>query len=571
MRNPLLRQRCLCPLALLLAGPALSPWAFAADAINHLNVQEPSRPAYLPGASAGSLRLPPVTGRSTGSAMAGGESLFIKRIAFTGNTVIATSELEVISAPYVGHQIDEGDIETLRQTLSRHYVDQGYVNSGAKVGPGAFVDGTLTFEIMEGRLNTLELRGLERLSERYVASRLIKNDQEVLNINLLHERFQRLLDDPLFTRMNARLAPGTRLGEAILDIDIVRALPYQFSVFSNNYRPPSIGPNALGISGWIRNLTGYGDYLEASLQNSFPERESPRAAVAWRMPLNQMGTQFSIAAERGRSSVIEEPVAVLDIKSRLDTTDLGLSQTIVETLRHTLSLGVNRVWRKNRTTLLNEAFSFTPGEPDGVTKVAAWRFWQEYSHRSEKQVLALRSTFSSARNNLIDINGLPPGGSFQPEKEYSLWLGQAHYAKQLGSNGTQLVLRGSIQQSPDLLLPLDRMSIGGVYTVRGYRENQLITDNGSILNVELDFPLLRNPGKELNIALVPFHDWGRGRNQGAASTILSSAGFATRLRWQGFALDLAIAKRLKHPDSLIRAGNTLQDHGIHCQLTYNFF
>jgi hemolysin activation/secretion protein len=148
MKNLLLQQRGLCLLAFLLACPALSPLAIAADALDHLNVQEPSRPPYLPKDSAGSLRLPPVTGRSTEGAMVGGESFFIKHIAFRGNTVIASSELEVLSAPYLGQRLGETDIETLRQKLSRYYVNDGYVNSGAIIAPGAFADGVLTFEII---------------------------------------------------------------------------------------------------------------------------------------------------------------------------------------------------------------------------------------------------------------------------------------------------------------------------------------------------------------------------------------------------------------------------------------
>ncbi len=556
------------------AGPLLSPYAFSADPIDHLNVKEPDVPACLPKNPVIPCRLPPLpsappeSGALPGS---GGESFFVKRILFRGNAVIPSSDLEAISAAYAERHLDKGDIEALRQKLSHYYVERGYVNSGALLGEDALVGETLTFQIVEGRLKTLRLQGLEGLNQAYVAGRLIKDKDETLNVDTLRERFQLLLDDLLFKRMNARLMPDLHLGEAILDIDVVRARPYQLSVFANNYRPPSIGANALGISGWIRNLSGYGDVLDASLQNSLPDGESPRFSIGWRLPLNQRGTQFALQVERGRSSVVEEPVAILDIKSHLDTMDLGLSQTVLESLQHKITLGIDRVWRKNRTTLLGEPFSFTQGEPDGVTKVTAWRFWQEYSHRSENQVLALRSTFTSAQNNLQNSAGLPPGGAPQPNTEYTLWLGQGHYARQMLGQGAQVILRGNLQRTSDTLLPLDRMSIGGIHTVRGYRENQVLADNGSIINLEFDYPLLRHQGKELNLALIPFYDWGHGRNFGNSAVTLSSAGLAARVGWQKFSLDLVLARRLVHPESVNRTGGTLQDHGVHCQITYNFF
>ena len=42
------------------AGPLLSPYAFSADPIDHLNVQEPDVPAYLPKNPVIPFRLPPL-------------------------------------------------------------------------------------------------------------------------------------------------------------------------------------------------------------------------------------------------------------------------------------------------------------------------------------------------------------------------------------------------------------------------------------------------------------------------------------------------------------------------------
>jgi hemolysin activation/secretion protein len=542
---------------------------FAADG-DHLNVQEPQRPSYLPARSGESFQLPPVTPSKPAKPETLGETVVIRQIAFRGNRIVQTDELISIASGYLGRPLGINDLEELRQKVTKHFVDVGYVNSGAVLGKDAIEGDTLSFDIVEGQLTSIRLRGLERLNEAYVANRLVKDSDPALNIDVLRERFQLLLDNPLFERLNARLMPGDRLGEASLDIDVVRARPYQLSVFGNNYRPPSIGANAYGISGWVRNLTGYGDMLEASVQDSTNAQGGGRYSFGWRMPINQAGTQLSLQLDRGRSSIIEQPMQTLDIKSVLDSKDLGLSQIFVENLRHKLTLGLNAVQRENRTTLLGTPFSFTAGEPDGLTKVNAWRFWQEYSHRSEKQVLALRSTFSFARNNTQQITGMPSTG-LQPDNKYRSWLGQVQFGRQLLDNGAQVVLRASTQQTRHTLVPLDRMAIGGVFTVRGYRENQMIRDSGSILNAEFDYPLARNSGSGLNLSLIPFYDYGRGKNFGEEAETLSSVGLASRLHWKGFNLDLVFAKRLDHPVTVTSNGGTLQDHAVHIQMAYDFF
>ena len=549
----------------------LPPAALAAEAIDHLNVQEPTRPEYLPAKPAEGFQLPPVSPEPRIPAPgAAGESVWIHTILFRGNRVIPTSELDAVAAAYAGRSLDAAGLEDLRQKLSRHYVDRGYINSGALLGKEAIDGDTVTFDIIEGRLSEVRLHGLERLNENYLRQRLTRSSDGALNVDTLRERFQLLLDDPLFERLNARLIPDARLGEAILDVEVLRARPYQLTAFANNYRPPSIGSNAYGLSGWVRNLTGQGDVLNGSVQDSTQGGANGRYSVGWQMPLNQTGTRFSFQFEHEDSTVIEDPLQDLDIKSVLDTRDFGLSQVFVETLQHKLTLGVNRVERKNSTTLLGQRFSFIPGEPDGVTRVSAWRFWQEYAYRSESQVLALRSTFTLARNNAQEIAGLP-AGTPQPDSHYNIWLGQAQYARRVLENGAQLILIGNLQQTRDRLLPLDRMSIGGVYTVRGYRENQMIRDTGSIVNVEFDYPLVRNPGKGFNLSLVPFYDYGRGKNQSEAADTLTSMGLLTRMRWEGVSLDFSFAKRLSYPNFVRSNGGNLQDKGINFQLNYNFF
>ncbi len=513
-------------------------------------------------ASDAAFDLPPVAGAEH-EPRASGAAGTVRHIAFRGNRAVTRAALEAVAAPWLNRALAAADIEQLRQAVTRFYVDQGYVNSGAVLAADALRGDTLTLDIIEGRVVAIRLKGLARLNENYVVDRLVEDEAEVLNVEQLRERFQRLLEDPLFDRMNARLMPGNQLGEAILDIDAVRARPYSLSLSANNYRPPSVGEYALNVNGGVRNLTGQGDQLELGLQQA--EGGPGRGSLSWQMPLGAKGPRLSLQFDHGRSSVIEEPLSVLDIQSTLDSKDIGLSQVVHETLRDRLSLGVHRVWRENRTELLGMPFSFVPGEPDGVTRTRSWRFWQEYTHRTEKDALALRSTFTWVRNNL-------QGGGAQSPNHYTVWLGQAQYARQISaSSGTQLVVRGTLQTSHRHLLALDQLAIGGVSTVRGYRENLMLRDTGAVFNVEIDHPLIRHPGNGLNLSMIPFYDHGHARNRNEAGDSVSSVGLALRNRWQGVFVDLAVAHRLISPETVKALKGSLQDKSVHLQVGYRFF
>lgn len=545
----------------------LTATAFAADGGEHLNVQEPPRPEYLskPGEA---FQLPPVEASPELSPPdETSAEIEVKQVVFRGNSVFPAGNLEAIASSYVGRIISVAELEELRQKLTRHYIDRGYINSGVLLASGA-ADGVIVFQVVEGRLAAIRLQGMERLNENYVARRLAKDMDGPFNIDTLRERYQLLLGDPLIQRMNARLLPGSQPGEAVLDVDVVRARPWQLTAFINNYRPPSIGSEANGLSGWLRNLTGQGDLLETSIQSSLHAESDVSFSFAWHMPLNYYGTQLSIELNHGVSSVIEEPMRTLDIKSTLDSRDIGLSQPLLETLAQKLVFGVNRVSRENDTSLLGTPFSFNPGVPNGVTKEDLWRYWLEYTHRSETQVLALRSTFTSGGNNLSDVVGLPATNTVKFNRQYSIWLGQIQYARQVMDNGAQIVLRGAIQQTEDRLLALDGMSIGGVNTVRGYLENQLVRDKGEVINFEFEYPLAGNNPKEPNTAIIPFYDYGQGQNIGDAATTISSCGLTTRIRWGNFKVDVAVAKQL---EPISGNGSSLQGQGIHFQLFYGLY
>ena len=108
-------------------------------------------------------------------------------------------------------------------------------------------------------------------------------------------------------------------------------------------------------------------------------------------------------------------------------------------------------------------------------------------------------------------------------------------------------------------------------TVRGYRENQLLRDVGTIINIETDIPVLNETaGEGHKLGVTPFYAWGRAKNVGETGDILSSWGVAMRSEWRNWVASLALAKRMIRAPSIDVLSGSLQDNGIHFQLIYNF-
>jgi hemolysin activation/secretion protein len=99
-----------------------------------------------------------------------------------------------------------------------------------------------------------------------------------------------------------------------------------------------------------------------------------------------------------------------------------------------------------------------------------------------------------------------------PDGEFFAWLGQFQWVRRFDPWGAQLVFRTDVQLAEDPLLSLEQFAMGGHATVRGYRENELVRDNGIISSLEVRVPLWSDtPGRPM-VELAPFFDWGNSWN-----------------------------------------------------------
>ena len=89
--------------------------------------------------------------------------------------------------------------------------------------------------------------------------------------------------------------------------------------------------------------------------------------------------------------------------------------------------------------------------------------------------------------------------------------------------------------SPDTLLPIEQLTIGGLGSIRGYRQNQQIGDKGFVVSTEVRVPVFR--GDWGSFQIVPFFDvgavWNNDRDV-IGENALASTGLGFRLRLGDF-------------------------------------
>jgi len=487
----------------------------------------------------------------------------LKYVEFSGNTVFSDDTLQQIASEFINKPINPNHLAQLVFNISKHYSNHGYINSGATLPEQNLSDGILKIQIIEGRLTDINISSNGWLHPDYIRGRL--QDNQPLNVNTLQERYLMLINDPLINKLNGSLKPTDVLGESQLDLEVARARPYGLSVQGNNYRPPSVGAEIFLVNSWVRNLTRWGDFINFSYGLSEGTNLYFGGIV---MPLNSAGTLFSFNFHLGDNAVIEEPLNSVDIKSDVENFSWSLSHPFYKSLDHTVVLGTSFASRFSQTTLLGEDFSFVKGLDTGKNRISVVRIFQEYFGRFNRQVIALKSTFNVG----IDaFNATVRSDHNIPDSQYLSWLGQTQYALKVLENGAQIRARGNLQFTNDTLLPQERMSVGGVYTVRGYRENELVRDQGYTGSIELHYPIIGQVGGQGNkLILIPFMDYGAAWNKGGSTKHLHSVGigfhgqFIKYIR-ADFFYGYGINKARKTSEY------NLQDSGIHFNLTLSSF
>jgi len=497
-------------------------------------------------------------------------SFSVQAFRITGATVFDQNRLAALCAPYLNRPITVADVEALRQKITRLYIEEGYVTSGAVVPDQTIADGVVTLNIIEGRLTEIQLGGRYRFRDDWAISRLQDEEGAPLNIRRLQERLQLFLQYPRIESINAALIPGARPGEAILRADVIEHSPYSAGfVFSNN-RSPSLGPYHGEAFFSAANLVGWGDVLaiRGGLMEGLDE-----GSIGYDIALNARDTLLSFWAERSRSHVVEAPFDRIDLRGKNKTMEIGISHPIVRTLSDEVRLSGTLRRERSDTYLLGEHFSFSPGVVDGVAVISALRLSAVWSRRTLDEVIFARGSI----NHGLDILGATRNHDGSPDSRFNTFQLQGQWVKRLNDRGAQFLLRGDTQLSDSGLLPAEKFELGGIDSIRGYRENILLRDEGLFFSAEYRHPLLRGTlpfGQEQAVESrlfgTVFADWGSAREHKGVSETLYSAGVGAR--WEiGMTTSLVLywAPLRKRLDLIT---NTLQDRGIHFQVStqWNF-
>ena len=497
------------------------------------------------------------------------QTITVERFEVVGSTVFSQEQLAEVLAPFTQKRLSFAELLQARSAITQLYIEQGYITSGAYLPPQRLEGGVVRIRVVEGQLQDIQVTGIQHLSPDYVRSRIAVNTSSPLNRERLLEALQLLQLNPLIENLSAELSAGSSPGASVLEVRVAEADSFNVQLVTDNLRSPSVGSFRRGFQLSEASILKPGDSLSFEYANT---DGSNAIDASYALPLNPRDGTLSFNYGTTLSNVIEPPFDTLDIESDFRYYELTLRQPLIQTPEQEFALGLTASRRENdisSSLLESEGFPLSElssgASEEGRTRISALRFFQEWTQRNRREVIAVRSQFSLGVGWLnATVNENP-----EPDSRFFAWRGQAQWVRLLARD-TSLLLRTNVQLSSTALVPIEQFGLGGLESVRGYRQNLLLTDNGAFASAEVRLPIVRVSQAGV-LQIAPFVDvgttWNNSGRDAPEQNTLASIGLGLRFSsGDRFTARLDWGIPLVSVDSRDR---TWQENGLYFSVRYN--
>ncbi|HBB30419.1 MAG TPA: ShlB/FhaC/HecB family hemolysin secretion/activation protein [Cyanobacteria bacterium UBA9273] len=494
----------------------------------------------------------------------------IQKINVTGSTVFGFDLIDPIVQSLQGRILTLEQLRQVADTITQLYLDRGYITSRAILVDQVITNGIVEIRIFEGVLEDIHIEGNRRVNPNYIKSRLQLGAGIPLNTAQLEDQLRLLRADPSFENVEASLRAGTQIGKSILIVRVTEAKSLTGSVSTDNSSSYSVGSERVGVNLRYRNLTGYGDEISTSYSRS-TTGGSNTVELGYRIPFNPKNGTIQLQMTLDSNRVTAQPFAQFGIKGKSESYEISVRQPLVRTPREELALSFGFNFRNGQTFLFDNIptrFGIGPNE-EGVSRTSVIKFGQDYLQRDTKGAWALRSLFSLGTgwfDATINPDPIPDGRFFS-------WLAQVQRVQILGQDNTLLV-GADLQLTPNSLLPSQQFVIGGGQSLRGYRQNTRVGDNGLRFFLEDRITLERNAAGIPIFQLTPFFDAGWVWNHPDNPNLLPSQRFLAAIGvgiiWQPLP---KLSLELDYGFPLVELkdrGTNAQDEGFYFNVRYQF-
>jgi len=437
-----------------------------------------------------------------------GKSGFVlKQVIFQGNTIYTTEELNKVIADKMGNYVDMQQMRAVMNEITAYYNSKGYITSFAYLPPQRVKNGVLQINIVESKVAEVEITGNKWTKTGYLKNNVFKangiEEGKVFNINDLKKSLGKI-NEINYIKGRITLDKSADDESTSVSLDVKDRYPALFTAGYDNRGRNLIGVQRSVLTVGNENITGYGDRLYV---NNVLAKNTYGLNTNYFLPLGPYGTELRLGYGYSRVKLGNEE-RYRRINGHANDFNVGLIQPIYESQNFKLTSDITLDMLHARTNINQD------------------QLFDKYDLRALRTgINAIRDDNSGRWISRLEVStGLPILGA---TTAHAPGQGSSKFVKinpsivrvQMLPYETTGIFKVSGQYAPVNLLPLEQLQIGGMDTVRGYREGILFGDKGYFMNLELRKTIPHLPDYKYlplkdRIAFAVFYDQGMARTKG---------------------------------------------------------
>jgi len=476
----------------------------------------------------------------------------VREINLQGAAHISVSAQNKLLKPFVGQCLGATGLDALLKTITGYYLNRGYVTSRAYLPEQDLTSGTLQIIVIEGRLQGFEPSKLA--SKRELCMTFPGKTGEILNLRELEQQTEQLGRLPSRS-LQLQLIPGQQMGSSSVKLEGERDKSWRISVNRHNNGERSTGEQQWGARlEWDSPLEladqlmlrGGGDTVSDHFKHSANQGVSYSIPYGWWT----FNYGYSQSYYRTRNELPGGFIFELDGESKIHQLQAERVLYRGTQSKTAINTGLSKLETRNyiEDTLVESSSQ----------RLTELQVGFNYGARISNSYLNLDLGYQKGIGALDAQNNKHPKGS-EPVARYKKYSLTASYLQPFKLYQENFSFDSLIyyQKSEDVLFSPQRISLGGISSVRGFKDQSLSGDSGGYFRNQLRWtksihtswlqPIIQQYG------LTLAYDQGvirKNKTNGNYHGKLSGNAIELNLRGTYFTAFLSAAHSLKRPQVL---------------------
>lgn len=418
-----------------------------------------------------------------------------------GNSTLSVDAIETAIYPYLGEKKTIADVEQAREALEKAYHQGGYLTVFVNIPEQKVDAGVVRLRVVQGEVERLRVTGSRYYSLGEIKARVPELAEGGVPYFPDVQKQLAGLSRAVDRKVTPVLRPGREPGKMEVELKMDDKAPLHGSVELNDRYSANTSKTRLAASVRWDNLWQKDHSLGVSLQLA-PENldDSKALSATYSAPLAS-GNYLALYGVRTESDVAS--LGTLGVIGK--GTILGLRYILPlrgrPSFNHSLTLGLDYK-DFSQTVALQGADSFN-------TPVSYLPFTLGWS--GDLNDGASSTQYNIAANfHLRDVVGDQrdfANKRFKASSGYFFLRGSLNHARRW-DDGMALRLNTGFQATDQALISNEQFALGGVDSVRGYLESEVLGDYGLHVGLEWQSPTLAKTAQVQDLHAVAFLDWG---------------------------------------------------------------